>query len=177
MAWLSQEKLYICNYIIILSIKRKEIIMDATYIELTIRLSLALLPGWCDRHRARISCQGGGFPYPLPRGLGQCPLLCGFAVWIRIRPEGFFPCGCPGGFGHRISGRRNHHLPEERGERTDHCCWLVGDGGHRSGVRYGNVCGCSYYHGDGAAGTGSTELLDSAVGNNYHRLDLHRSIS
>ena len=47
----------------------------------------------------------------------------------------------------------------------------------RSGVRYGNVCSCSYYHGDGAAGTGSIERLDSAVGNNYHRLDLHRAIS
>ncbi len=50
------------------------------------------------------------------------------------------------------------YLPEECGERIDYGCRLVGDGSHRSGVRYGNVCGCSYYHGDGAAGTGSAEL-------------------
>ena len=42
-----------------------------------------------------------------------------------------------------------------------------GQGGHRIGVRYGNVCCGGSYHGDGAAGTGGAELLDSAIGNHY----------
>ena len=111
--------------------------MDATYIDLTIRLSLALLLGG------------------------------GFAVWIRSGSEGFLACGGAGGFGHRIPGRRNDYLPEECGAWSYYGGWLVGDGGHRIGVRYGNVCCSGSYHGDGAAGTGGAELLDSAIGNHY----------
>ncbi len=58
--------------------------MDATYIDLTIRLSLALVLGGAIGIEREYSCQGGWFPHSLPGGLGKCAFLCGFAVWIRI---------------------------------------------------------------------------------------------
>ena len=106
--------------------------MDATYIDLTVRLSLALILGGA----------------------------IGIEREYRAKEAGF----------------RTHHLPEECGQGLDYCCRLVGDGSHRSGVRYGNVCGCSYYYDDGVDGTGGAELSDTAVGNLYHRTEFLCSI-
>ena len=143
--------------------------MDATYIDLTIRLSLALLLGGAIGIEREYRAKEAGFRTHFLVALGS-------ALFCVVSQYGF-------GFDLKDSSRVAAqvvsgigYLPEERGERIDYCCRLVGDGSHRSGVRYGNVCGCSYYHGDGAAGTGSIELLDSAVGNLYHRTEFLCSI-
>lgn len=124
-----------------------------------------------DRHRTRISCQGGGIPYPLPRSPGQCTLLLGIAIWIRHRPQGLLTCGSPSGVGHRISGSRYHHLSEERGERTHHCRWSLGDGGDRLGMWYGHVCGGGCHHVDGTVGLGGAQRLHPSTRHHDHRVE------
>ena len=151
--------------------------MDATYIDLTIRLSLALLLGGAIGIEREYRAKEAGFRTHFLVALGSA-LFCvvsqyGFGFDLKDSSR----VAAQVVSGHWIPGRRNDYLPEERSERSYHGGWFVGDSGYWSGVRYGNVYGCSYYHGNGAAGTGSIELLDSAVGNNYRRLDLLRAIA
>ena len=56
-----------------------------------------------------------------------------------------------GGYGHRFHRHGYHHLPETRSTRTYHSGRLVGYGGYRYDVRFGNVfhCRIGYRYGAG----------------------------
>ena len=142
--------------------------MDATYIDLTVRLSLALILGGAIGIEREYRAKEAGFRTHFLVALGS-------ALFCVVSQYGFARC-CPSGFGYRIPGRRYHHLPEECGQGLDYGCWFVGDGSYRIGLRYGYVCGCSYYYDDGVDGTGGAELSDTAVGNLYHRTEFLCSI-
>ena len=58
--------------------------MDATYIDLTIRLSLALLLGGAIGIEREYRAKEAGFRTHFLVALGKCALLCRFSVWIRI---------------------------------------------------------------------------------------------
>ena len=150
--------------------------MDATYIDLTIRLSLALLLGGAIGIEREYRAKEAGFRTHFLVALGSA-LFCvvsQYGFGIDLKDSSRVAAQVVSGIGFLGAGTIIFQKNVVRGLT---CCRLVGYGSHRSGVRYGNVCSCSYYHGDGVAGTGSIELLDSAVGNNYHRLDLHCAIS
>ena len=147
--------------------------MDATYIDLTIRLSLALLLGGAIGIEREYRAKEAGFRTHFLVALGSA-LFCvvsQYGFGFDLKDSSRVAAQVVSGIGFLGAGTIIFQKNVVRGLTT------VGDSGYWSGVRYGNVYGCSYYHGDGAAGTGSIELLDSAVGNNYRRLDLLRAIA
>ena len=145
--------------------------MDATYVDLTIRLSLALALGGAIGIEREYRAKEAGFRTHFLVALGSA-LFCvvsqyGFGFELKDSSR----VAAQVVSGHRILGCRNYHLSEKCGSRPDHGSWLVGNGGDRSGMRYGHVYGGDTYHGDGVDGIGGAELSDTAVGNLYHRTE------
>ena len=123
------------------------------------------------RNRTGIPFQGCGVPHAFSRRAGQCPLLHRFAVRIWHRSERFVAGGRAGCLGNRIPRRGNHHLSEKYGTRTYDSGRTVGNGGYRTGLRYGNVCCGRDRHGDDTDGTGGARRLDPTGGNDDREPD------
>ena len=124
--------------------------MDATYIDLTIRLSLALLLGGAIGIEREYRAKEAGFRTHFLVALGSA-LFCvvsQYGFGVDLKDSSRVAAQVVSGIGFLGAGS------------------IIIAGGKRV-VRYGNVCCGGSYHGDGAAGTGGAELLDSAIGNHY----------
>ena len=122
--------------------------METSYIDLIMRLSLALVLGGAIGLEREYRAKEAGFRTHFLVALGS---------------EGLVACGGTGGVGHRFLRCRNHHLSEERGARTHYGCRTLGYGGDRSGLRHWHVRCCDAGYGDGTAGLGGDKRHDSAA--------------
>lgn len=140
-------------------------------LEVTLRLFVALLLGGIVGIEREFRSKDAGFRTHFSRRAGQCPLLRRFAVRIWHRSERFVAGGRAGCLGNRIPRRWNHHLSEKYGTRTYDSSRTVGNGGYRTGLRYGNVCCGRDRYGDDTAGTGGAQRLDPTGGNDDREPD------
>lgn len=144
--------------------------MDATYVDLTIRLSLALALGGAIGIEREYRAKEAGFRTHFLVALGSA-LFCvvsQYGFGFELKDSSRVAAQVVSGIGFLGAGTI---IFQKNVVRGDHGGWLVGNGGDRSGMRYGHVYGGDTYHGDGVDGIGGAELSDTAVGNLYHRTE------
>ena len=126
--------------------------MDATYMELMVRLTLAMVLGGAIGIEREYRAKEAGFRTHFLVALGSA-LFCvvsQYGFGVDLKDSSRVAAQVVSGIGHMgLDGS----LPEECGERTHHRCRLMGDSSHRSGLRNGHVCRRRHHDRDGAPGT------------------------
>lgn len=142
--------------------------MDATYMELTIRLTLALLLGGAIGIEREYRAKEAGFRTHFLVALGSALfcLVSQFGFGVDLKDSSRVAAQVVSGIG--FLGLRYDYLSEECGARLDYGSWSLGYGSHRLSLRYGHVFSSGAYHGYGTVGSGGLELLDSSVGIIHH---------
>ena len=147
--------------------------MDATYMELTIRLMLALLLGGAIGIEREYRAKEAGFRTHFLVALGSALfcLVSQFGFGVDLKDSSRVAAQVVSGIGFLGAGTIIFQKNVVRGLTT-----AAGHGSHRLSLRYGHVFGSGAYHGYGTVGSGGLELLDSSVGIIHHRVVLFSSI-
>lgn len=140
-------------------------------LEVTLRLFVALLLGGIVGIEREFRSKDAGFRTHFLVALGSA-LFCvvsqyGFGIDLKDSSR----VAAQDCLGNRIPRRWNHHLSEKYGTRTYDSSRTVGNGGYRTGLRYGNVCCGRDRYGDDTAGTGGAQRLDPTGGNDDREPD------